>query len=92
MKTILLKESELVRLIKRAIKEHTSNNHQPHVGPRWICQQWINDTCNCRSVVQPCILPDSFNTKKECEMDQSNCCGKRRKKPYSMPVNPIQDL
>ena len=92
-------ESEVTEFVKEISKTHRENNKKnkkksikEQLGPRWICQPMPGNNCHCISIVQPGILPDSFNTKKECEMDQSNCCGKRRKKPYSMPVNPIQDF
>ncbi len=76
MKRITLKESELVNLIDRVINEQ-------NYGPRWICETTPGNTCHCIMVVQGGILPNSYTTKEQCEKDNSNCCGKRRKPTYA---------
>ena len=75
-----LKESELVNLIKRVINEQT-------YGPRWICEVTPGNTCHCIMVVQGGILPNSYTTKEQCEKDNSNCCGKRRKPTHARTKN-----
>jgi len=71
-----LKESELVNLIKGVINEQ-------NYGPRWICEVTPGNTCHCIMVVQGGILPNSHTTKEQCEKDNSNCCGKRRKPTHA---------